>query len=388
MAIAQDYLRNAVLPGEKNLSQVFLAALGAVRIPLEINEKDDLEDSRQAQKILGFPDVKRVCVVLVDGLGSLQLQARRGHVPNLRTLNLESKITTVVPSTTAAGITALGTGVLPGKNAMAGYSLRCPLTGATFSLIKWEGAGYDAEKWQTHPTLFERLSADNLARTAIIQPREYIGSGLSLAALRVAPAISAQRLDQRFDAAVKLFHDGVKATYLYWGNLDKVGHKYGWESQQWIDELENFDREFGRFLRLVPKNTLVLLTADHGMVDAGEKIDIAEDDFLNQDISQVAGEERAFQIYTAKPDLVAERWREKLADLAWVFSKDELIASGILGTVSDFTASVIGDVVAFSKTNLGFVDSRVQSAGAIGLVGVHGSLTAQEMYIPLVFEVS
>ncbi|XCB29986.1 alkaline phosphatase family protein [Arcanobacterium hippocoleae] len=234
-------------------------------------------------------------MVLVDGLGSLQLLQRRGHVPNLRTLNLEAQITTVAPSTTAAGISALGTGMLPGENAMAGYSLRSPRTGQTFSLIKWDGSGYQAPEWQSKPTLFERLGKDDLALTGVIQPSDYIGSGLSLAALRSAPAYSAQRLDQRFGRAAQLLRTGIKAVYVYWGELDKVGHKHGWQSERWIDELENFDREFGVFLRNLPKGTLVVLTADHGMIDAAEKIDIALNPQLRAGVEQVAGKNAPFR---------------------------------------------------------------------------------------------
>lgn len=396
-----EYLQGSVTPASKNISQVFFGALGAVGMTVAARKSAAclggvqpqellspyLESAQAAQDLLGLPSASRVCVVLVDGLGALQLQARRGHVPNLRTLNLDAQITTVVPATTAAGISALGTGMLPGENAMAGYSLRSARNGATFSLIKWDGSGYSGDDWQTQPTLFERLTPADLAQTALVQPRSYIGSGLSLAALRGADAFAAEQLPQRFACAADLLRHGKKAVYVYWGELDRVGHKHGWESEAWIDELEKFDAEFGIFLRHLPSDTLVILTADHGMVDATEKIDIAHNARLRTDVEQVAGEERAFQIYTSQPEEVAQRWRTEIGDLAWVFTKTELIASGLLGPVTQFTAQAIGDVVAFSKTGVGFVDSRVHSSSAISLVGVHGSLTPQEMYIPLITEV-
>ncbi|WP_353066725.1 alkaline phosphatase family protein [Arcanobacterium hippocoleae] len=348
-------LAAAIFPQAPNLSHLLWGAFGALEFDFAacddfaLNEHPAAIEAEAARALLGFPSVQRVCVVLVDGLGSLQLQARRGHVPNLRQLNLESKITTVVPSTTAAGISAFGTGMLPGQNAMAGYSLRSPRTGNTFSLIKWDGSGYNAPQWQSEPTLYERLSAAQRAQTAIIQPREYIGSGLSLAAFRGAPAIAAKTLEARLAAATAQFQKGCRMAYVYWGELDKVGHKYGWQSDQWIDELENLDREIGIFLRSLPPQTLVIFTADHGMVDATEKIDIAQETFLSKGVSQVAGEERAFQIYTDEPQELAQRWRERLADIAWILTKNELIESGLFGPVKDFTAQVIGDVIVFPK---------------------------------------
>ena len=43
-----------------------------------------------------------------------------------------------------------------------------------------------------------------------------------------------------------------------------------------------------------------------------------------------------------------------------------------------------GDFVAFSRGRAGIVDSRTQSAAAMSLTGVHGSLTQEEMLIPLI----
>nr|WP_204399736.1 alkaline phosphatase family protein [Arcanobacterium pluranimalium] len=343
-------------------------------------------DSSRDRAALGLPSVQRVCVILVDGLGSQQLVARRGHAKNLRSLDIERHITSVVPATTAAGITSLGTAKLPGRTGMAGYSLKSPVDDRVFSLISWNDTVHEPQDWQREPTLFELLE-ERADQTVLVQPAKFIGSGLTLAALRGAQALSAETLPQRVDAAAQALRGGKKLCYLYWGDLDSVGHKYGWQSELWIHELELFDAEFGRLLRLLPADTMVILTADHGMVDASDKIDICTHPVLNQGIDVVAGEERAFQIYTAEPHEVAARWRDEVGEHAWILCKDELIEAGLIGSVCDLTKRAIGDVIAFSKDGTGFVDSRVHSASAISMVGVHGSLTEAEMYVPLVVEV-
>ncbi|TBW23041.1 phosphodiesterase [Arcanobacterium bovis] len=343
-------------------------------------------DSARDRALLGLPQAQRVCVILVDGLGSQQLVMRRGHAKNLRTLDIERYITTVVPATTAAGITSFGTGKLPGKTAMAGYALKSPLDDRVFSLISWNDTVHDPQEWQREPSLFELLE-QRAQDTVLVQPSKFIGSGLTLAALRGAQALSAETLPQRVDATLDAFRSGKKLCYLYWGDLDSVGHKHGWQSELWINELELFDAEFGRLLRKLPSDTLVVLTADHGMIDANDKIDISTRTALRQGIDVVAGEERAFQIYTTEPDDVVVRWREEVGEHAWILRKEEVIDSGLLGPVCDLTERAIGDVIAFSKDGTGFVDSRVHSASAISMVGVHGSLTEAEMYVPLVVEV-
>ncbi|WP_235001796.1 alkaline phosphatase family protein [Arcanobacterium ihumii] len=377
-----DYLQGAILPDKRGIHAVLSGSFESVGLSID----DAGIDSRHDLKVLGLPRAKRVCVVLVDGLGSEQLIARRGHARNLRNLNIDNFITSVIPATTAAGITSFGTGKLPGQTSMAGYALKSPVNDRVFSLISWNDTIHDPQEWQREPTLFELLG-ERTRETVLIQPAKFIGSGLTLAALRGVRALSAESLSDRVEAAVSELRSGTKMCYLYWGNLDSIGHKHGWESEQWINELELFDSEFGVLLRRLPPDTLVVLTADHGMIDAGAKIDIASSPELRQDIDVVAGEERAFQIYTRDGDGVATRWRDAVGDHAWVLTKEEVISHGLLGPVNDLTKTAIGDVIVFSKDSTGFVDSRVHSTSAINMVGVHGSLTPAEMHIPLIVEV-
>ncbi|MGB4634887.1 MAG: alkaline phosphatase family protein [Arcanobacterium sp.] len=366
--------KGATLPGKKRLDGILPAVTNAVGL------------GEQAYTPFSFPQAKRACVVLADGLGYQQLVQRLGHAPNIRRLGLGNPVTTIVPSTTAAGITAFGTGQRPGMTAMAGYSLRVPGTSRVFSLISWNDSQVRAETWQTQPTVFENLGPD-AAQVRLIQPAKFINSGLTNAGLRGAQVVAAEKLAQRVDATLNQFRKGAKLVYLYWGDLDSTGHTYGWQSERWIGELEHFDAEFGRLIRSLPRDTLLVFTADHGMIDVDERVDIAHIPQLRDGVEVVAGEPRAVHLYTSEPEEVAQRWREYCGDQAWVATKREVIDVGLLGPVSDFTQSVIGDVAVFARDNRVYVDSRVQSAQAISLVGVHGSLTAQEMQIPLIVEV-
>ncbi|VEI12512.1 alkaline phosphatase family protein [Trueperella bialowiezensis] len=359
-------LAGAVLPASRNLSGVLPSALAAIGAP-------------EGQKVFDFPAASRACVVLADGLGFHQLHGRIGHAPNLRAFGVDNFITTVAPSTTAAGITAFGTGQLPGTTAMAGYSLRVPNSSTTFNLISWDHPDLNPATWQRQPTLFERSSADLVK----IQPKKYVDSGLTLAALRGGRTAVAQSLPSRVDAAVDELAQGADLVYLYWDRIDSVGHRSGWTSPQWTAELEFFDAEFGRLLSMLPADTLVIVTADHGMVDTTEQVDIRDFDDLATGVDVVAGESRAVQVYTDTPDEVADRWAHFFGDDAWVVTKTEVIESGMFGTVNEFTRAAIGDVFAFAKGGLAIVDSQFQSPGALSLVGVHGSLTDQEMHIPL-----
>lgn len=67
-------------------------------------------------------------------------------------------------------------------------------------------------------------------------------------------------------------------TYLYIRDADKVGHAYGWESEQWTAVFERVDEQLAQLHRLAPRGTLIVIVADHGMVgsDPDQRVDIAE----------------------------------------------------------------------------------------------------------------
>jgi len=267
---------------------------------------------------------------------------------------------------------------------MGGYMLRNPETGAVFSLIAWDGV--DAERWQTMPTIAEQLAHQGRELVAV-QPADFVNSGLTVAAWRGVRSAVASSLNARVDAAVAELEAGAKAAYLYWRDIDHTGHGHGWQSDRWLAELEQFDAGMSRLLRSVPAGTLVVITADHGMIDPTERIDIVDHPELSAGVDMTAGEERALQIYTSEAESVAQRYREFLDDQAWVLTKEQLGSSGLVGVPGRQWSAAVGDVVVFAKGTLGVGDSRSMKPRALALRGLHGSLTDREMDIPLLVEV-
>ncbi|QPL04534.1 MULTISPECIES: alkaline phosphatase family protein [Actinomyces] len=357
-------------------------------------------------------------VVLVDGLGLENLRARKGHAPTLRSWLSSAEANapgpearTCLPSTTAAALTTLGTGALPGTTGMVGYSVLNPLLSRErlagrepsredqLSLISWEGHNLDPRAWQDVPTIFERLERDpgrshrtdgQSAPLAVsIGPARFAGSGLTLAGLRGAAHRGADRMEDRPALAARALAQGVALVYLYVGELDHAGHAHGWRSAQWLTQLERLDGMLAELARRVPRGTRILLTADHGMVDteAAHRVDLSADPVLARDVVAVAGEPRFTHLYVtgSDPEVAAEtaaRWRERLGDRAlWVGTRDE--AHTLLGPLSERARSVVGDVVVAMADAWVLVDPRVHSPEAIAMPGVHGSLTVQETTIPL-----
>jgi hypothetical protein len=365
------------------------AALDAVGLATASSGRSSAAD----RAALGLPEAPKVCVVLVDGLGMRMLTERGGHAPFLRRRLPDAlTLTTTFPSTTATAITTFGTGELPGRTGMLGYSVRDPGHGGVLNLIQWDGASVNPRSWQREVTLFEQLArrrsaGEDLREVVSVGAARFVGSGLTEAALRGMAAVTAESLPDRVDAAVaQLRRPEVAAVYLYWGDVDHAGHVHGWGSWQWGEEMEAADGELARLARTLPRGTLLLVTADHGMVDVTDRVDVAATPALAADVELVAGEPRACHVYTTpgRAHAVAGRWRETLGDHAWVVEREELVATGILGPVVPDRMGTVGNVVAVMTGRHAVVDSRTQPAKSMALVGMHGALTPEELEVPLI----
>jgi len=339
-----------------------------------------------AAATLGLDPSRRTCVVLVDGLGHDNLAERGGHAPTARRALPDGlRLTTTFPSTTTAALGAFGTGAGPGATGMLGYTIRNPRTGELANLVQWTGM-LEPAAWQQVPSVFERLVGAGVPVRSV-GPARFAGSGMTNASLRGAGYLPAESLADRVDAAVHgLRDDGL--VYLYWGDVDKIGHHHGPSSWQWGDALESFDAELSRLLRLVPRGTRVLLTADHGMVevDGARRWDVAQVPALREGVALVGGEPRATHVYLEDPGTVeaaAARWRDVLGEAAVVLTRAEVVGSGVLGAIAPHVLPAVGDLVVAMTGRATVVDSRTQTPASLGLLGVHGSLTPTEMTVPL-----
>ena len=338
--------------------------------------------SAQAGGALGIEaGADQVLLILVDGLGYELIQDHLGHTPTLRRVRDDFRsIHTVVPSTTAAAITAFGTGARPGATNMVGFSVA--YGGGVMNLLAMEGGPVPTE-WQPTPTYFERLAAVGVS-SAVISPARFAGSGLTGAALRGARHVPAESLSDRVSAALRELRAGTPVVYLYWSEIDHSGHSHGVASDAWIGQVEQFDAGLSTLLRGLPGGVRTVLTADHGMINVERDsiVDVAATPALREGVRIVAGETRAAHVHAQEgcASEVEARWREALGESAWIVSRSQMPA--LIGEGSG--ASIIGDLLVLSRGRGGVVDSRTQSASAIAMPGIHGSVTSTEMRIPVV----
>ena len=84
-------------------------------------------------------------------------------------------------------------------------------------------------------------------------------------------------------------------------------------------------------------------------------------------------------------DDVAARWRERLGAAAWVVTRDEAVGEGWFGSVDSAVRPRLGDVIVASRSDVAVV-STSRFPHEAELIGLHGSLTADEMLVPLLLD--
>jgi hypothetical protein len=180
----------------------------------------------------------------------------------------------------------------------------------------------------------------------------------------------------------RLLRAGEPFVYAYYDGIDRVSHAMGLGAH-FDAELRWSDRLVGDILDVLPEDAVLVVTADHGQVEVGQRGEVLGGDVM-EGVTLLSGEGRFRWLHTrpGATEDVAAAAREAFADLAWVRTREQVFEERWLGgepvpTVADR----LGDVVLVPFEPTAFLDpsdTREQL-----MVGRHGSLTSAEMLVPL-----
>ena len=88
----------------------------------------------------GLHDLRRVVVLLVDGMGAEQLREHAELAPFLSSL-APTPLTACFPTTTVTSISSWGTGLTPGEHGLPGYTSWVPEVDDVVSWLAWSTSG-------------------------------------------------------------------------------------------------------------------------------------------------------------------------------------------------------------------------------------------------------
>jgi hypothetical protein len=343
---------------------------------------------------LGLSDTARAMLFVVDGLGWTGLQSHADMAPYLTSMNSRA-LTAGFPSTTVTSLASLGTGLPPGLHGLTGYTTYMTEVEAVVNWLAWRSVGEGAdlrdrlvpEDVQPHSTVWERADAAGVT-TTVCTFDNFADTGLTRAVLRGGRWGGTYSEGDAVARAVDAVGIGNRSlVYVYVSALDLVGHLRGPDTESWREQLSLVDHIAERLAAGIGVDTTMYVTADHGMVHVPDdaKVDYDGMPALQDGVVGLAGEPRMRHVHT-RPGATADvltTWRTVLGDGWVVVSGDDAVAAGLFGPEVTATARArIGDVIALAVGSGGVVERRKLPRLA-AMPGQHGSLTDNELLVPL-----
>lgn len=365
--------------GIRRLSDVLPSALAAL-------------DVAGFRDVLGVGSARHVVVLLIDGLGLLQLEDHADDAPFLASAlrprpgsddQSGSGLEASLPTTTPANLASLGMGALPGAHGFVGASFWLPDFESVLSPLRW-GAEPSPTAVQPEPTMLQIAERAGVL-VSTISAAAYAHSGLTNSVLRGGAYLPAEDVEERISHLRTLdARSGPALTYVYWAEHDRVGHVHGVGSSAWRESLRRVDELAERMWSSLGSGAALIVTSDHGMVNAGPdaSLMIEEDARLMESVTLITGEPRARLVYVregARKD-AATAWRTVLGDRADVFTRDQVIELGLIGPVDPLLEGRLGDLLVLARGDVALasrIDPRVSA-----LIGQHGSRTPEETRVP------
>ena len=371
-----------------------------------------------------LPDPSRhydtVILFFIDAFGWRFFQQHSSSYPFLQHFTqsgVVSRLTSQFPSTTAAHVTTIHTGLAPAQSGVYEWHQYEPLLNNLIAPLMFNIAGEStrdtlsstgldvSEIFPAH-TIYERLSACGV-KSSVFQSEAFARSVPSRHLLTGAETVPFKTFPEALVQLAKRLKAQEAPSYylLYLSTIDSLCHTYGPDSPEVEAEIDTFLVSMERLLldRLAGKypRALLMLTADHGMT----AINPATTVYLNQHDSLrrlrpllstnlhgeplvPAGSARDLFLHVkpAALDDAEDLLRRALSSHAMIVRTSELIKDGFFGPanerISQSFLERVGNLVLLPyKGESVYWHERGRFEQRF--FGHHGGLTRDEMEIPL-----
>ncbi len=339
---------------------------------------------------------KNVVLLVIDGLGYDYLTTT-GADSALRR-HLVARMSSVFPPTTATAVTSFLTGLAPQQHGLTGWHMWLRELGTIAATLRFRPrhGGEALSKARIAPReiytaepMFDRLPTE----TYVVSPETIIESDYNVAHCGVARRCPYKTWPELFSKTAEILRAGGarKFVHAYTYEIDAAAHTFGVASAELASMFQQIDAAYAAFLAdIAGTDTLVLAVADHGFVDSPKSasIELADHPQLVETLALPlcgerrvaycylrAGAQRAFEHYVAT----------RLAHCAELVPACDAISQGWfgLGEANPRLAERIGDYLLVMKEDYTIKDWVLGEARHL-TIGVHGGVSAAEMYVPLV----
>lgn len=340
-------------------------------------------------------DKDKKIFLLIDGLGYNFLTK---VVPNLPGYPELSNISTIFPSTTSVVLSSIESGMTPAEHGIIAWQVYLKEIGGIIlpfrdSLILSKNFKLSSVGINTilpEPRMLMRISERKKTllqyQEAPTRPHDHTLKDTDI-------NYHANHLDMLVGLRRAVLQDNHDFIYAYTDVIDHAQHRYGLSTEEAAHSVKAFFHDFEKILlpALIRSDYNLVITADHGAIDASTKISVNHDDkMMDYLVMPPYGDPRIryFHVESGKEDKFERYFNNKYGKYSMLLRSDDAIKTGIFGSTG-ITGSIrtrFGTHIAIMKGHGTFEYNYpvAPSKHKWSTVGHHSGMSEDEMRIPLI----
>lgn len=332
---------------------------------------------RDVERLLNEKTYKNIVVMLFDGLGSSIIEKNLPDDAFLRQC-ISHPLTAVFPPTTVAATTTIESGEAPIEHGWVGWSQYiAPLDRIVDIFLDRDSVTHEklgenksvANRFMPYRNICDKLNATGNVRAHIVSPYG----------------------DERVDTLPALFEKaqimcreaGRRYIYTYWPEPDHTIHDDGTFAAGEV--VRDIDARVRDFCEQAEDDTLVLITADHGLIDCKhlfmedypELMEMCERPF------GLEARDAAFYVKKEYKEAFPLAFQKAFAGKGfWLLSAEEAVELGLFGKGREqaLFRSFLGDYLAISTGEYALNWERDPHP----MTGLHAGISPEEMLLSLI----
>lgn len=334
---------------------------------------------------------KNVVFIILDGMGEhiLEKVSPTGY---FRKKEIDC-ITSVYPSTTTAALTAYYSGKPPYETGWIAWSQYFKEYGRDIDMLSHRESYTSRDLKNARINVFDTTvkykSVFEQIEEALpnIKAYEITPSYSDKRAKRSIRADSIDEIIMNIETLCK--NPDEKFILAYCDNPDGLLHKFGTDSEEVKEFIENTERKIEDMCKNLTEDTVVIISADHGHKDINKAYSILDYPEIQKCLISLPSLESRVVTFWVKEDMKEEfvkNFNKNFENDFWLMTKEEFLEKNMLGfgkkhpKIDDF----IGNYIALSISDSIIKLETYLTEGKKIKKSTHCGLTKEEMEVPVI----
>ena len=334
---------------------------------------------------------KNVVFIILDGMGEhiLEKVSPAGY---FRKKEIDC-ITSVYPSTTTAALTTYYSGKPPYETGWIAWSQYFKEYGRDIDMLSHRESYTSRDLKNARINVFDTIvkykSVFEQIEEALpnIKAYEITPSYSDKRAKRSIRADSIDEIIMNIETLCK--NPDEKFILAYCDNPDGLLHKFGTDSEEVKEFIENTERKIEDMCKNLTEDTVVIISADHGHKDINKAYSILDYPEIQECLISLPSLESRVVTFWVKEDMKEEfvkNFNKNFENDFWLMTKEEFLEKNMLGfgkkhpKIDDF----IGNYIALSISDSIIKLENYLTEGKKLKKSTHCGLTKEEMEVPVI----